>query len=154
MKRFNGTALEGYVLPYDFQHREGVEILARTAEEVFVPYSDVRAVYFIRDFGDDPENNLPRLFGARPKRGGLWVRMRFRDGEELEGVMPNNLLIMGQYGVTLSPPDVRGNAQKVFIPSVAISKFEVLGVIRAPRRRARRPPAQPKKTRDLFSGAA
>ncbi len=139
VKRFGQDLLEGYVTPHAYLHRDGIEVLARSAEAVFLPYEQVRCVYFVREFGRDPEQTQRKLFATRPKLGGLWVRMRFLDGEELEGVIPNDLRIMGQHGITLTPPDSKGNIQRVFVPSDALEKFVVMGVIGRP---ARRPKAR------------
>ena len=135
VKRFGQNLLEGYVTPHAYLHRDGIEVLARSAEALFIPYNQVRCVYFVREFGRDPEQNQRKLFATRPKLGGLWVRMRFLDGEELEGVIPNDLRIMGKHGVTLTPPDSRGNTQRVFVPSDALENFVVMGVIGRPDRR-------------------
>ena len=137
VRRFGQDLLEGYVSPQAYLHRDGIEVLARSAEAVFIPYSQVRCVYFVREFGLDPERTQRKLFASRPKLGGLWVRMRFLDGEELEGVIPNDLRIMGQYGVTLTPPDSRGNTHRVFVPSGALENFVVMGVIGRPHKLSR-----------------
>lgn len=121
--------------PHGYLHKKGIEVLARSAESVLIPYDQVRAVYFVREFGTDPEQHQRREFASRPKLGGLWVRMRFLDGEELEGVMPNDLKVIGNHGVTLIPPDSRGNTQRVFVPSRAMETFEVMGVIGKPKPR-------------------
>ena len=133
MRLFGHEPLEGYVSPQRFLQADGIEMLARSAEAVFIPYDQVRAVYFVRQFGETPDRNQRKVFASRPKLGGLWVRMRFLDGEELEGVIPNDLRIMGEHGVTLTPPDSKGNTQRVFVPSRALETFVVMGVIGKPR---------------------
>lgn len=138
VKRFGQNLLEGYVSPHAYLHRRGIEVLARSAEAVFIPYDEVRCVYFVREFGEDPDQTQRKVFATRPKLGGLWVHMRFRDGEELEGVIPNDLRIMGQHGVTLTPPDSKGNTQRVFVPRDALERFVVMGVIGRPARRPKR----------------
>ena len=79
--------------------------------------------------------------------------MQFLDGEELEGVIPNDLRIMGQHGVTLTPPDSKGNTQRVFVPRDALERFVVMGVIGRPRRspKPRRKKAASAQI-DLFTG--
>ncbi len=151
VRRFGLDPLEGYVYPTDYLHKNGIEVLARTAEAVVIPYQQVRAVYFVREFGEDPERYQRREFATRPKLGGLWVRMRFRDGEELEGVMPNDLRVIGEHGVILTPPDSKGNTQRVFVPSRAMEVFEVMGVIGKPKvRRKPRAKTADESQLDLF----
>ena len=132
VRLFGQRRIEGYVYPRHYRQKRGIELMARSAEAVFVPYEHVRAVYFIREFGSDLSRDQRKLFATRPKLGGLWVRMRFLDGEELEGVIPNDLRIMGEHGVTLTPPDSKGNTQKVFVPGRALDSFVVMGVIGRP----------------------
>ena len=155
INRFGQNPLEGYVTPNAYLHRNGIEVLARTAESVFVPYSQLRCVYFVREFGKDLEQTQRKLFATRPKLGGLWVRMEFLDGEEMEGVIPNDLRIMDQHGITLTPPDSKGNTQRVFVPRSALEKFVVLGVIGRPDRR-RKPRSRPDRIPqiDLFPRSA
>ena len=149
VRRFGLNRLEGYVYPQGYLHKGGIEVLARTAESVLIPYEQVRAVYFVREFGADPEQYQRREFASRPKLGGLWVRMKFLDDEQLEGVMPNDLTIIGKFGVTLTPPDSKGNTQRIFVPMDAVKSFQVMGVIGRPklppiaaRRRPRTGPSQ------------
>lgn len=136
VQRFGQVPLDGHVSPHQFLGADGIEILARTAKAVFIPYRQIRAVHFVRDFDGAGDGSQRTVFVSRPKRGGLWVRVRFLDGEELEGVIPNDLRIMGEHGVTLTPPDSKGNTQKVFVPSSALDSFVVMGVIGKPNLRA------------------
>ena len=84
---------------------------------------------------------IRRVFLTRPKIEGLWVRLRFRDDDVLEGVMPNNLLQLEHYGFTLIPPDSLSNHQRIFVPRAALRSVEVLGVVGSPltRRKAKTP---------------
>jgi hypothetical protein len=47
----------------------------------------------------------------------------------LEGVLPNNLLQIEPYGVTVIPPDPYSNTQRIFVPRTALVAVEVLGVV-------------------------
>ncbi len=155
MRRFDREALEGYVSPQTFLCADGIEVIDREAEVVLVPYEQTRAVYFVRDFKGDPEPDQRKMFASRPKLGGLWVQMRFRDGEALEGVMPNDLLQVGRHGVTITPPDANANTQKVFVPRSALDGFQVLGVVGSPIHRRRAHPQQPARDqRGLFRAPA
>ncbi len=84
----------------------------------------------------------------RPKLDGLWIRLRYTDGETLEGVVPNDLLSLLDNGVQITPPDLSSNTDRIFVPRTAISSLTVLGVVGIARRKPAAPaPAQPK----LFS---
>jgi Family of unknown function (DUF6982) len=147
----NLQLLTGYVSPPTFQRREGIELLDRNAQARLLPYDDVRAVYFVRDFEDNPEANQKTAFASRPKSDGLWIRMRFRDEETLEGLLPNDLLQVSDLGFMMTPPDPNANIQKIFVPRAALDAIQVLGVIGSAvhRRRSRR--KEPSKEQmDLF----
>lgn len=132
VRRFGQGPLEGYIDPQQLQREDGIEVMKESAESVFVPFERMRAVYFIRNFGHAADDKQRKVFTTRPKLGGLWVRLRFVDGEELEGVIPNDLRIMGRNGVMLTPPDSKGNAHSVFVPGPALERFAVMGVIGKP----------------------
>jgi hypothetical protein len=81
---------------------------------------------------------------------GLWVRLRFRDAEMLEGLMPNDLTLVRAEGFFLNPPDTRGNVQRIFVPRSALSELTVLAVI-SPTVKRRRQPGVADQTPLLFS---
>jgi hypothetical protein len=107
----------------------------------------VKAVHFVRDLEEPPLAPDKRIFASRPKLNGLWVRMQFRDGEVLEGLMPNNLAQLDRHGFSVSPPDSFANSQRVFVPREALATFQVLGVIGSPLRPRR--PERPAPDRQL-----
>ena len=78
-----------------------------------------------------------KTFLSRPKLDGLWVRLRFKDEDVLEGIVSNNLLDMLDSGVQLTPPDLHGNALRMFIPRTALAEMKVLGVVGVARRAPR-----------------
>jgi hypothetical protein len=108
---------------------------------------DVRAIYFVRDFTAKYEPERKSFF-SRPKLDGLWVRLKFRDNETLEGVVPNDLLALLDSGVQITPPDLNGAAVRIYVPRSALAELTVLGVVGVARRKPAAPAAaQPK----LFS---
>jgi hypothetical protein len=90
-------------------------------------------VHFVREFLEpfEPER---KLFLSRPKLDGLWVRLRFRDNDEMEGIVSNDLLDLLDTGVRLTPPDIHGNSVRIFIPRTALEEIKVLGVVGVARR--------------------
>jgi hypothetical protein len=92
---------------------------------------------------------LLRLFTTRPKMEGLWIRMRFRDGDAMDGLLSNNLLLMEPYGFSVIPPDPGFQNQRVFIPKAAVTGVQVLGVIGSPLRIRKTKPT-PKEQIGLF----
>lgn len=91
-------------------------------------------MYFVREFSDDFEPER-KAFLSRPKLDGLWVRLRYLDGEVLEGVVPNDLLSLLDNGIQITPPDLNSSTDRIFIPRSALSDLTVLGVVGIARRK-------------------
>jgi hypothetical protein len=94
----------------------------------------VRSIYFVRDFSSDFEPER-KAFLSRPKLDGLWVRLRYLDGETLEGVIPNDLLSLLDNGVQITPPDLNTTTDRIFVPRAALAEVTVLGVVGIARRK-------------------
>lgn len=129
IQRFERDLLQAFVDPQSFQGDAGIEVLSLEGSVLTLPYDQVKTVCFVKDFTGTAGTLDRKSFGSRPKTAGLWVRMRFRDGDSLEGVIPNNLLQIEPKGFIFSPPDLNINPQKVFVPRAALLEIEVLGVI-------------------------
>ena len=143
VERFERESLSGYVNPLSFQQPNGVELLTEQGQVAMIPYTEVRLVAFVRDF-HPPAEGWRRVFRNRPKMEGLWVNLELRDGDRLEGVLPNNLLQIESQGFTIIPPDPFGHRQRLFVPRLALRKVEVLGVVGSPvqKRKAKPAPAE------------
>jgi hypothetical protein len=142
----DGTSLQGYVNPLRLPD-DPLDVLTTNGEHRQVPLKEIRAVYFVRDFTEDYEPERKAFF-SRPKLDGLWVRLKFRDNQTLEGVVSNDLLALLDSGIQITPPDLNGAAVRIFVPRSALSEVTVLGVVGVARRKpAAALPAQPK----LFS---
>jgi hypothetical protein len=148
IRRFEKEALSGYVNPFSYLQPTYVELLSEAGNIVSVPYEEIKTVSFVRNFeaGADAER---QIFQTRPKMEGLWVSLSFRDGEVMQGIMPNNLLQVEPQGFTVIPPDSAGNVQRVFVPRAALQSVEVLGVVGSPLNRRKGKPA-PKDQIGLF----
>lgn len=111
-----------------------MDLLTPEGEHQEILLAKVRSIYFVRDFDDDfaPER---RAFLSRPKLDGLWLRLRFLDGQSLEGVVPNDLLSLLDNGIQITPPDFNSNTDRIFIPRSALSEVTVLGVVGIARRK-------------------
>ena len=146
VERFDRDALPGYINPVSFLQPAGIEMLSAQGNIVTVPYADIKTISFVRDFQviENPAEPGRRVFQTRPKMDGLWVRLAFRDGDLMEGVLPNNLLQLEHYGFTVIPPDSYGNRQRVFVPRAALKSVAVLGVVGSPltRRKPKAPAAK------------
>lgn len=112
-------------------------MLTPSGSLIQVRYSEIKSVCFVKDF--DLPGDAVKTFQSRPKMEGLWVRMNFRDGDLMDGILPNRLLLWDRYGYSVIPPEPYSNNQKVFVPREALTEISVLGVVGSPlTKRARR----------------
>lgn len=135
--RYDRPQLRGYVQAQSYLQADGVELLNPEGNVLKIPYGHIKTVSFVRELEGSSVWGERREFLARPKTPGLWVELRFKDGDRLEGVMGNNLLLVEQTGLALAPPDPAGNTQKVFVPRAGLVGVSVLGVIGVKRKRAK-----------------
>jgi hypothetical protein len=78
------------------------------------------------------------------------VRLRFKDTEILEALMPNDLTQATAEGFFVNPPDTRSNIQRIFVPRSALAELTVLAVIGAAARK--RKAAEDVRQPVLFGG--
>jgi hypothetical protein len=133
VRKMDRDSLNGYVAA-QFVVDGKLELLNTSGNVVLIDLSDVKGVYFVREFGDS-ESLVRKTFTARPRSEGLWVRLKFRDNEVVEGMMPNNLAQITSEGFLINPPDARSNTQRIFVPRTALSELTVLAVIGGAARR-------------------
>jgi hypothetical protein len=126
--------LRGYLNPSRLGQIDPLDFLTQDGEHESLPLGKIRAVYFVREFSEDfaPER---KAFLSRPKLDGLWVRLRFTDGDSLEGVIPNDLLGLLDNGLQITPPDLNSATDRIFVPRSALSELTVLGVVGIARRK-------------------
>ncbi|MDR3764723.1 MAG: hypothetical protein P4M01_11560 [Acidobacteriota bacterium] len=141
VRKMDRDSVNGYVVAEDFLANGKVELLNTAGNVLHIDLAEVKGIYYVREFADF--NSLQRkTFTTRPRVEGLWLRLRFRDGEILEGLMPNDLTQVRPEGYFLNPPDTRGNIQRIFAPRAAVAELTVLAVIGAASKRRRAPGPQ------------
>jgi hypothetical protein len=142
--------LKGYLNPAALARAEAFDLLTPDGEHVSVAMASVKSVYFVREFPDVFQHER-KVFLSRPKLDGLWVRLRFRDEDVMEGIVANDLLDLLDNAVQLTPPDLHGNTLRLFIPRSALAEMKVLGVVGAARRTPRAAGAVAASQSKLFS---
>jgi len=136
VRKIDRDTVNGFVAPANFVHEGKLELLNTTGNVIAIELREVKVVYFVREFGES-DSPSRKTFTTRPRTEGLWVRLRFKDGDVLEGMMPNDLLQASAEGYLINPPDLRSNTQRMFVPRSALESLTVLAVIGATRRRRR-----------------
>lgn len=136
VRKMDRDSVSGYVAPAQFIHEGKLELLNTSGTVILIDLREIKGVYFVREFGDS-ESLARKTFTSRPRTEGLWVRLRFKDSEVLEGLMPADLSQSPAEGFLMNPPDQRSNTQRIFVPRTAIESLTVLAVIGAGRRQRR-----------------
>lgn len=141
----DGKVMAGYLPVSGFVAEGGVALLDPAGRLVPVALREIRTIAFVRDFNlsdrENPEGLTRTAFLARPRTEGLWLRVRFADGDTLEGLAPLDVSLadglLADRGLFLLPPDMRSNAQRVYVPRAAMAGLEVLAVITSPSKAAK-----------------
>ncbi len=127
----------GYVDPLNFAANGRLELLDLTGKVISISLQEVKMMCFVREFfsGDEPERLIRRSFTSRPRTPGLWLRLRLRDGDEIEGLASNDVSLLEVEGIQFAPPDMRSNTQRIFVPRTALQSLEIVAVIHPSARR-------------------
>ncbi len=129
IRKLDKNLVKGYLDPESSLTPEGVEVLDLEGRLIVLPLDEIKGVYFVRDFDGHRERTERKIFLSRPRMNGLWVRMRFKDAEILDGLISQDLLSHEAHGYHVTLPDVYSNNLKIFIPRGALAAIEVLDVI-------------------------
>ena len=148
VRKMDRDSIQGYVAPASFVVGGKLELLNTAGKVVLIDLQDTKGVYFVREFTES-EPFARKTFATRPRTEGLWVRLKFRDNEVMEGLMANDLTQLAAEGFLIAPPDSRGNTQRIFVPRSALLELTVLAVIGGPQARRRRPAAAAADSRQV-----
>ncbi|MEO6802455.1 MAG: hypothetical protein ABI197_04320 [Granulicella sp.] len=161
---FNGALFSGYLPTGAFVRLQGgsfmLDLLDLGGRVVPVARDEVKMISYVRDFNlndtTNPERLSRRTFLARPRTEGLWIRMTFRGGDLLEGLAATDLSLLAGVledgGLFLTPPDIRSNTQRIFVPRSALIELQLIAVITSPSRKKPLPATEaPSLQETLFS---
>jgi len=159
VRRFAGDTLPGYLPLSGFVRGQSpvqvIDLLDLSGRILEIALKDIRTISFVRDFNlvdtINPERLTRRMFLARPRNEGLWVRITFRAFDSrserradqapdlLEGLADTGISFLDSLiddsGLSISPPDIRSNTQRIFVPRSAIADLQLLAVITTPSRK-------------------
>jgi hypothetical protein len=127
--RFDRQPLEGFVNPGTFLLKDCVEFLTTEGAVQAVPYNDLKVVCFVGEPARFDLFESTLVFERRPRMPGLWTRFTLRDGDQIDGVLPSNLIEWPSQGYIIIPPRASVLRQRIFIPRQALKKTELQGVI-------------------------
>lgn len=158
VRKFSRDWFAGYARPNFGHDAPELEILDLSGRVLQVPWDAVKWVCYVRDLPlstadqANPERLQHKRFAVRPRAAGLWLRMTLTDGDELEGIAANDRSLIEGAGILVTPPDMRSNTQRIYVPRQAIQVLEVVGLIGVPARRRVIPAARPEEQPELFPG--
>ena len=97
-----------------------------TVEDIAL--DNVKAVFFVKDFSGQT-SHVDLLFHDRvPPMESLWIRIRFDDGETIEGIIHNTLEYILGPGFFMAPADPIGNNWLIYVSKSKLTGFEILGL--------------------------
>jgi hypothetical protein len=139
IRRFSRDTIAGYLPAAGFVQDDALELLDLSGRVMPIPLSEIKMVLYVRDFNlteKDPERTLRKTFLSKPRTEGLFIRLKLRDEDVLEGLAPLDISLMDSAledkGVQFTPPDVRSNVQRIFVPRRAIESMDLLAIITTP----------------------
>jgi hypothetical protein len=142
-RKFSRDWVAGYLPGENFARAGQVEMLDLDGKVVLLALDDLKWICYVRDFNSGELNNPERLvrktFAGRPRGEGLFVRARLKDGDLIEGLAGNDVSLVASDGLYLTPPDLRSNTQRLWIPRTSLEELEVVAVIGAAKRKAAAP---------------
>ena len=161
VRRFLGDSIAGYLPHSGFIDGGMVSLLDLAGRLTPIALLDLKFIAYVRDFNlpeaSSIEHSLRRSYLARPRSEGLWVKVTFRSGDQLEGLASSGLPLIDEIldanGLHLTPPDPRANTQRVYVPRAAMRQLDLLGVISsAARQRSSSSKARPLPAQDELFG--
>lgn len=139
IRKYSRDWVAGYLPMSGFSENGQLELLDLDGKVTRLNLEDVKWVCFVRDFNSgepsNPERLLRKTFAGRPRSEGIWLRLRMKDNEQIEGIAANDLSLLENDGIFLTPPDTRSNTQRIFVPRTSIVELEVVAVIAASSKR-------------------
>lgn len=154
VRNLSGEWVAGYLSSRGFLRAGNLDLLALDGRNTQISLTGVKWIAWVRDFNSgemaNPEHFLRKTFAGRPRTPGLLLRLTLSDGDILEGLAANDATLVQDEGIFLTPPDIRSNTQRLWVPRSAITGLEVLAVIGAARIGKPAAPKTPAEQESLF----
>ena len=161
VRSFAGVTTAAYAPQSGFLHAGSASVMLVDGRLAEFPLATLKHIAYVRDFNlqdqADPERLVRRSFTGRPRGEGLWLRIHFIDDDTMEGLTDVSLVLLDSLiedrGIFLTPPDTRGNTQRLFVPRTSMRSLDVLGYVTSPSRKlAQLSEPKPLAQARLFAG--
>jgi len=93
-----------------------------------VDVGSAKALFFVKTLDGRSDYVEIKFFERNPQIEGLWIKIKFKDGEVTEGIVHNSLPFVADSGFFLRPPDPQSNNRVVYVVKNFLSDFRVLGI--------------------------
>src|SRR5690242_4368644 len=93
-----------------------------------VDVGTAKAFFFVKSLEGRTDYVEVKFFERNPQIEGLWVKIKFKDGEVTEGIVHNSLPFVADTGFFLRPPDPQSNNRVVYVVKGFLSDFRILGI--------------------------
>ena len=93
-----------------------------------IPVSDAKAVFFVKSFEGNDRHNELKFHTGRAIVQGIWVRIKFKDDEVMEGIVYNSIHCLVDPGFFLLPTDPDSNNKLVYVIKKRLKDYCVLGL--------------------------
>jgi hypothetical protein len=94
-----------------------------------VDLSRAKAVFFVRSHaGNSAQHDHIRFFSNTGLVRNLWVRVRMKDGEVMEGRTANDGSLLNEPGFWLWPTDIFSNNLLIYVPKTAVAEFHIMDI--------------------------
>ncbi len=93
-----------------------------------VALTNIKAVFFVKDFSGQTSHVDLHFHNQQPLMECLWIRIRFDDGETMEGMIHNSLDHIVGPGFFMAPADPIGNNWLIYVSKSRLTGFEILGL--------------------------
>ncbi len=136
-----GQVFKGYIESQQWEELEGLLVqgprrlpdvlrLRCAEDDTFreIPLTGIKAVFFVKSFEGQGTRNYLKFFSNAPMVHGIWVQLRFKDGEIMEGIVLNGMHHLVEPGFFLHPTDPDGNNKLIYVLKSSLTDFRVLGV--------------------------
>jgi len=93
-----------------------------------IPADQVKAVFYVDSFEGNANRRDLRFHSRAPIVHGIWMRLQFRDGEVMEGIVYNSIRYLIDPGFFVLPTDPGSNNKLVYVAKSALADHRILGL--------------------------
>jgi hypothetical protein len=90
--------------------------------------AEIKAIFYVNSHQGNSEHQSLSFHSKAPVAKGIWIRLTFRDGEEMEGLVYNSLSYLVDPGFFIWPTDPESNNKLAYVLKDWLIGHQVLGI--------------------------